>query len=499
MKLSTKLRISFCILILLPACMFAVAAFGIIRFSMFNIEEQYNAKDTSYTALANPVALVTKMCENEYNLLLESSIHSPENFDNEEYLSSINNELLKKNSYLLLVENDECVFAGKEGYEPVLKEISKIDYGDNNTSIYLGEEHHLLVDNIAYTSVTGEDGMAYVVMQVKDIIPQVKSLLYDGICAIIIILVLTSGIFISWMYRAMVNPINKLKLATHNIKNGNLDFEMDVKGKDEISELCRDFDAMRIRLKENAEEKLRADAESKEMISNISHDLKTPITAIKGYSEGILDGVADNREKMDRYARTIYNKACDMDKLIDELTLYAKMDSNKVAYNFLRLNVREYFAECVDELTLDLKSLGIELAYTNNLSNDVDMVVDAEQLKRVINNIISNSVKYMNHDKGRIDITLSDCGQQFEIDISDNGAGIAADDLPYIFDRFFRADASRNSANGGSGIGLSIVKKIIYDHNGIITVDSELGVGTTMHIFLDKYVELPPQVRRISD
>lgn len=498
MKLSTKLRISFCILVLVPVCLFTVAAFGLIRFSVFSIEEQYNASGTSYMELANPVALVNKICENEYNLLLESSINTPEDFVREEYLNTINTELQKKNAYLIIVESDECIYAGQNNYEPVLNELDKIDFGQNNTSVYLGKQQQILVNNIAYTSVTGKEGMVYVVMQVRDIVPQVKNLLYNGIIAIIIVLVLTSGIFVSWMYKTMVTPINKLKLATYNIKNGNLDFRMDASGRDEISELCRDFDDMRKRLKENAEEKLRADMESKELISNISHDLKTPITAIKGYSEGILDGVADNQEKMDRYVRTIYNKACDMDKLINELTLYAKMDSNKVAYNFLRLNVGEYFDECVEELKLDLESLGIELVYTNNLPREIEMVADAEQIKRVINNIVSNSVKYMNHEDGRINITIQDCGQQLEIDIADNGAGISPEDLPFIFDRFYRADASRNSAKGGSGIGLSIVKKIIYDHNGSITVDSEFGKGTTMHILLDKYVELPPQVRRIS-
>ncbi len=498
MRLSTKLRNSFCILILVPVILFSVAAFGIIRFSVFSIDEQYNASGTSYTELANPVALVTRICENEYNMLLESAGNSPWDFTDSEYLGSINTELKKKNAYLIIVEEGECVYAGQDDYEPVLNELGKIDFGSNNTSVYLGRQQQILINNIAYTSVTDKEGMAYVVMQVKDIIPQVKNLLYNVICAIIIILVLTSSVFVTWMYRSMVNPINKLKLATYNIKNGNLDFEMDVSGRDEISELCRDFDDMRKRLKENAEEKLRSDVESKELLSNISHDLKTPITAIKGYSEGILDGVADNQEKMDRYVRTIYNKACDMDKLINELTLYAKMDSNKVAYNFLKLNVADYFDECVEELNLDLQSMGIEFGYTNNLSRDVEMVVDAEQIKRVINNIVSNSVKYMDHDHGRIDITISDCGQQFGIDIADNGAGIAAEDLPFIFDRFFRADASRNSAKGGSGIGLSIVKKIIYDHNGSITVDSEPGKGTVMHILLDKYVELPPQVKRIS-
>ena len=127
---------------------------------------------------------------------------------------------------------------------------------------------------------------------------------------------------------------------------------------DEIGELCQDFEEMRIRLKENAEEKIQYDIESKELISNISHDLKTPITAIKGYVEGILDGVASSPEKLDKYIRTIYNKANDMDRLIDELTFYSKIDTNKIPYTFSKINVNSYFGDCAEEVGLDMESRG---------------------------------------------------------------------------------------------------------------------------------------------
>lgn len=498
MKLSTKLRISFCILILVPALLLSAAVAGVIKISVTSIEQQYNVSGTSATTLANPVALVSKMCESEYNELLESATYSPDNFKDMEYIERMNNELKEKNAYILIFENGNYKYVGKGGNEKVLEALADIDY-DNNTSIYFNDNQKLLINNVHYTTSDGTEGIAFVVMHINDILPQVRNLLLDGIIAIIIILIITSGLFVSWTYKTMVSPINKLKLATQNIANGNLDFDMNVYGRDEISELCRDFDAMRQRLKENAEEKVKADAESKELISNISHDLKTPITAIKGYVEGIMDGVADTDEKMDRYIRTVYNKACDMDKLINELTFYSKVDSNKMAYNYTKINVSEYFYCCAEELSLDLGSSGIQLDYENNLEDTVETIADVEQLKRVINNIVNNSVKYMNHDKGRVRIVLKDLGQQFGVDISDNGPGIAKEDLPFVFDRFYRADASRNSSKGGSGIGLSIVKKIIYDHNGTITVESAVGEGTTMHIVLDKYVEIPPLVRRITD
>ena len=227
------------------------------------------------------------------------------------------------------------------------------------------------------------------------------------------------------------------------------------------------------------------------IISNISHDLKTPITAIKGYCEGIMDGVASSPEKLDKYVRTIYNKANDMANLIDELSIYSKIDTNRIPYNFTQIHVDDYFRDCADELRMDLESKNIDLTYYNYLDEDAVIIGDAEQLKRVVNNIVSNSVKYLDKKKGIINIRIRDAGDFVQIELEDNGSGIAKKDLPYIFDRFFRADASRNSSTGGSGIGLSIVKKIIEDHGGRIWATSREGTGTIMHFVLRKYQEVP--------
>ena len=307
----------------------------------------------------------------------------------------------------------------------------------------------------------------------------------------LIILVFTSFSVGLWIYRSVAMPLVKLRKATQNIKDGNLDFVMDVEGTDEFAELCRDFEEMRRRLKESAEEKILLDKENKELISNISHDLKTPITAVKGYVEGIMDGVADTPEKMDRYIRTIYNKANEMDRLINELTFYSKIDTNRIPYTFNKIHISDYFEDCVDELSVELDSSGISLTYFNYLEEDAVVIADAEQLKRVINNIISNSLKYMNKPKGVINIRLRDVGDFIQIEIEDNGKGIAQKDLANIFERFYRTDASRNSSKGGSGIGLSIVKKIMEDHGGQVWATSKEGTGTTMYLALRKYQEVP--------
>ena len=321
------------------------------------------------------------------------------------------------------------------------------------------------------------------------IVPEFRSFLYDMAAIIIVILVVTAAILMLWIYAGISVPLNKLRNATHKIAEGNLNFTMEVTGEDEISDLCRDFEEMRKRLLESTEQKLEYDQESKELISNISHDLKTPLTAIKGYVEGIMDGVADTPEKMDRYIRTIYNKTNDMDRLINELTFYSKIDANRIPYTFNKINVKNYFEDCVEEMGIELESKGFAFSYKNEVDDSVEVIADAEQIKRVINNIVSNSVKYMDKSDPRIDIRVKDVGDFVQIEIEDNGRGIGTKELPNIFERFYRADASRHSA-GGSGIGLSIVKKIIEDHGGKIWASSTLGKGTVMYFVLRKYQEV---------
>ena len=320
---------------------------------------------------------------------------------------------------------------------------------------------------------------------------QVKLMAKDMILTATIILVFTALSVGLWIYRSIAVPLVKLKKATKNIKEGNLDFVLEVEGNDEFSQLCQDFEEMRKRLKESTEEKILMDKENKELISNISHDLKTPITAVKGYVEGIMDGVADTPEKMDRYVRTIYNKTNEMDHLINELTFYSKIDTNRIPYTFSKLNVEDYFLDCAEELGLEMETRGIELVYANYVEKDVQVIADGEQIRRVIHNIVSNAIKYMEKPRGIIQLRVKDVGDFIQVEIEDNGKGIAAKDLPYIFDRFYRTDVSRNSSKGGSGIGLSIVKKIMEDHGGKVWATSRLGIGTIMYFVLRKYQEVP--------
>ena len=335
----------------------------------------------------------------------------------------------------------------------------------------------------------GERLLSVYGIDVMNLTNEIKILLIDALFCMICILVITGIILGFWLISGISSPIENLTKATKNIRDGNLDFEVKVEGVQEIQELCKDFEEMRVKLKLANEEKLEADRQNRELISNISHDLKTPITAVKGYVEGIMDGVADTPEKMDRYIRTIYNKANEMDRLINELTFYSKINTNRIPYNFNKVNVREYFDDAAEELEYDLTAKNVEFEYQNAVAPEVMVIADVEQMRRVINNIVGNSVKYMDKEEKKISLYVRDAGDEIEVSITDNGKGIPSKDIGNIFNRFYRADTSRNSGQGGSGIGLSIVKKIMEDHGGRVWAESKEGEGTTMTFSLRKYVE----------
>ena len=155
------------------------------------------------------------------------------------------------------------------------------------------------------------------------------------------------------------------------------------------------------------------------------------------------------------------------------------------------MNVEDYFSDCAEEIGLELETRGIQLCYANYVDRSVQVIADGEQIRRVIHNIIGNAIKYMDKAKGVIQIRVKDVGDFVQVEIEDNGKGIASKDLAYIFDRFYRTDVSRNSSKGGSGIGLSIVKKIMEDHGGKVWATSREGIGTIMYFVLRKYQEVP--------
>ena len=490
MDLRKRIVITFVLTILISVVFFAVLYMVLLRFTVRTIGKEYDINNPSYENLLNNTLLVSRKMDEEILQLQAMVQEEPLSLDDKEFLAATNEKMQENVSFLVLTRSGEIFFNGSDAmpyrYLKELLDLEKTETDEEIRSGQTGNGSLYRLIRIRYPDDT--EGSLFLVSTLDRVAPAIRWWLMETILLILIVLAFVSLLMGSWIYRGVEKPIRELKTATQKIRDGNLDFNVQNSGIEELDDLCQDFEEMRIRLKESAESKIENDRQSKELISNITHDLKTPITTIQGYVEGILDGVADTPEKMEHYLLTIRNKARDIDRLINELTVYSNINTNRIPYNFIKLQVSEYFSDCAEELSMDLEEKNIRFSYENLMQKDAMIVADPEQLKRVIDNIVGNAVKYADADKEEtmIRLRLRDVGDFIQVEIEDNGKGIAHKDLTRVFDRMYRGDASRGS-QGGSGIGLSIVKKIIEDHEGKVWAASKEGEGTVIYFVLRKY------------
>lgn len=490
MKAVNKVRLIYLPAIILPifAMVVSIAALSVGYVRINNTDLSAGG----FERFVNPLMTMNNSTKEIYRELEKKTMVDPDVFKDRRYLDKINQKLSQKDSFLLVRKNGVMIYRGSNSSTEKLEE-KLPGYGnkdsDQDRGFYVSKPGNYLVKQQDFKFLDGGRGSVFIMTDLNVILPHYRNIIIQVFFAVFGVLILTST-FLSWfMYREFVGPIRQLKAGAERIKDGNLDNDVVIKsGGEEIRELCDSFNEMRAELKDSIDARMVYEKQNRDLISNISHDLKTPITAIKGYVEGIMDGVADTPEKIDRYIKTIYNKANDMDVLINELSLYSKIDSNIIPYNFEKIDINAYFKDCVDEIGADLEQKGMMFSYRNYCSSNVMVTADPEQLKRVINNIISNACKYNNKAKGKVSITLTEFDRKVQVEIKDNGMGISKEDLPHIFRRTYRADMSRNSA-GGSGLGLSICKKIIEEHGGEIWAESKLRVGTTIFFTLNKVLD----------
>ncbi|WP_175991509.1 cell wall metabolism sensor histidine kinase WalK [Bacillus sp. Marseille-Q1617] len=305
--------------------------------------------------------------------------------------------------------------------------------------------------------------------------------------ALVAILVLTNGLLTYYMSKSIIEPIKRLSFAARKISQGDLDVSAASDKKDELGQLSNTFEEMRLKLKEAEEVQRQYEQNRQELIASISHDLKTPLTSIKGYVSGIEDGIADTPEKLGRYMAKIKKNAHDMDGLIDELFLYSKLDMDQLPFQFEAVRLDSYVEDFTEELSFSNEGVEVQVFYDGSGSYLVE--ADREKLGRAIKNITQNGLKYNDKKQKEILLTLTELEKEVQVEIRDNGNGIPEKDLQRIFESFYRADVSRNSATGGSGLGLSIARKIMEGHGGRIWAESVQGAGTSIYFTLKKVRE----------
>lgn len=400
----------------------------------------------------------------------------------------------KDGSDIMILANDEIIYKTVEAdvYEMVgaVIDICGKSLSDINSPFVTSDDSGTVVTDVF--SVEGE-GIVKIIVVNKNLSAIVSAGVYNGsngipikgnnviaIAAVVAVvaIIITNGMLVILMLKSIMEPMTILQTATHELRDGNLDYKVPYSSKNEIGQVCADFEEMRQRLKESVEQQQKYEENRMQLIAGISHDLGTPLTTIKGYASGILDGIADTEEKRMHYVGVIYDTAQGMDTLVSELSMLSKLSLDKVPFYFEKIKAKDFFEEYTAYASDTLGEAGIEFIYDFECDEDREINIDPAQFRRVLNNLIDNSRKYGAEDglaKIMLSVRNGENGHT-EIAVEDNGQGVPADERDKIFETFYRGDKARTGPKKGSGLGLAITKQITDRHGAVIRADeSELG------------------------
>ena len=471
-SLKYKLAVSHISMIIIPLLLLGIA--DLFCHHIFNL--QYASPDELKT---ESVLKQDSTIVSELDYLINSN---PDSLMDANYLEQLNKQI-GKGSLFVIIEKDTDLIYIPDGIDEAGLKAASLEL---KSGIPPDPHGYLLLKYRDFQYIDKSTGHIYFLPKDKPAGPD------EGLIFIIALLLgMIINVWISYHVASnIIAPLGILNSATAEISHGNLDRAIESSSQDEVGELCQSFEKMRLQLKEAQTLSQRYEKNRKELIANISHDLKTPITSIRGYVQGIMEGVARTPEKESKYIQIIYSNAVQLDRLINELFLFSKLDLNQLEFEFEAINIEDYLHDCVEDKGYDIENKGIKLNFTSVYSSQALVLADRQRLQRVLNNILVNVEQHQDPSKQQalLEIILSENGEEAIIEITDNGIGICAENLPYIFDRLYRGDPSRNRQSKGSGLGLSIAKQIIEAHGGRIWAESEVNIGTSIFFSLRKVI-----------
>lgn len=293
-----------------------------------------------------------------------------------------------------------------------------------------------------------------------------------------------SSVFAYIFTKGISKRFTTLYKGISSFELGNLDITIDDNSHDEIGDLAVTFNKMSGRLKKQIDMEKSYNEERKKLVSNISHDLRSPLTSIIGYSESLENKIYEDEQEKNKYIQIIRKKSLYMEKLLGELLEFSRLESGKVELKRQKIDMAELVREILIEYLPVIHDYKMELK-ADISENSLMANVDRDGISRVLRNLMDNAVKY-GRDGNVIEFSLIDEHDTLRIDLKDNGHGIDSKNLDMIFNRFYREDRSRNTKDGGMGLGLAIADEIVKIHDGKIYVQSVLGKGSTFTVILPK-------------
>ncbi|NPC93113.1 HAMP domain-containing protein [Bacillus sp. WMMC1349] len=231
-------------------------------------------------------------------------------------------------------------------------------------------------------------------------------------------------------------------------------------------------------------EERRLDKLKKDFIANVSHELRTPISMLQGYSEAIVDDIASSEEEKKEIAQVIYDESLRMGRLVNDLLDLARMEAGHISLNVETVELREFFERIFRKFSGLAGDKDINLTHNLDL-NETVFVFDPDKMEQVLTNLIDNAIRHTDRE-GRVHIEVQSAASGLKVAVKDSGSGIPEEDLPFIFERFYKADKARTRGKGGTGLGLAIVKNIVDAHHGSITVHSRLNEGTSFTFYIPR-------------
>ncbi|WP_346929977.1 HAMP domain-containing sensor histidine kinase [Clostridium sp.] len=282
----------------------------------------------------------------------------------------------------------------------------------------------------------------------------------------------------------IIKPIKEIHSSAKAILNGSYRCKVNYDYHGEVGEFCHDFEAMRDEIKNSKEKEEGLKRNEKELLACISHDLKTPLSSISGYVEGIRDGIAKDEDGIKRYSNIILKKSKELAKLIDDILEQSKTELNEMSIEREEIYSDDYLKEVLEDLSIDVATHNMSLTVKGEIPRAL-IFIDATRINQVINNIIENSIKYSIEGES-IEIWVDNDIDKIIVNIKDFGSGISIGDIPFVFNKFYRGEKYRNTNISGSGLGLSISKYIVESHGGNIKCSSSLEYGTTISFTIPK-------------
>jgi signal transduction histidine kinase len=287
------------------------------------------------------------------------------------------------------------------------------------------------------------------------------------------------GYFLS---NTVTERIDLLKGAAEKLAQGDLKTRVPVNGRDEVAALANTFNQMAEQLQMADQKQRELESLRRDLIAWVSHDLQTPLTSMRAILEALSDGVVEEPETVKRYLNTAQRDVRSLSLLIDDLFQMAQLDAGGFPLHQAEASLSDLISDTLESFT-ELAKQG-EITLEGNVDSDVDPVhMDTQAIGRVLNNLIGNALRHT-PPMGRVSVWVRRTGQDVEVTVSDTGEGIRAEDLPHVFERFYRGEKSRNRGTGGAGLGLAIARGIVQAHGGDIRVDSETGKGTQFTFYI---------------